>query len=152
MSQMTSTSFHENTMAKEPMDAMPIAGRSQQKSHTSPAVHKKSRAASAKNRKINIFFISFFFCNYILTDFRNSVNRQLAQNSRRFFGILYNKTELGAFPLKTRRPRFYPRAVVFYSPVFLLSKQSCISSLMARSSLYSFSISCKDFQYIPLSS
>lgn len=26
MSQMTSTSFHENTMAKEPMDAMPMAG------------------------------------------------------------------------------------------------------------------------------
>ena len=59
MSQMTSTDFHENTMAKEPMDAMPMAGRSQQNSYTSPAVHRKSKAASAKNRTMNILFSSF---------------------------------------------------------------------------------------------
>ena len=140
MSQMTSTNFHENTIAKEPMDAMPIAGRSQQNSQTSPAVHRKSKATSAKNRMMNIFIISFLFCNYILTDFRKSVNRQIAQNLRRFFGILYNKTKLGAFPLKTRRPRFYPRAACGY-----LTKSS-ISSLIARNSLYLFSTSWRDSQ------
>ena len=41
MSQMTNASFHENTMAKEPMDTMPIIGRSQQRSQ-----QRKSRRKS----------------------------------------------------------------------------------------------------------
>nr|DAH09491.1 MAG TPA: hypothetical protein [Caudoviricetes sp.] len=65
MSQITSTSFHENMMAKEPMDAMPIAGRSQQNSQTSPAVHRKSKAASAKNRMMNILFSSLKYDGFV---------------------------------------------------------------------------------------
>ena len=136
MSQMTSTSFHENTMAKEPMDAIPIVGRSQQKNQTSPAVNRKSRAASAKNRIMNIF-VSPFFCNYILADFRKSVNCQIAQNLQQFFNILHNKTKLGAFCLKTRRPRFYPRAACGYwsrafSALVFSSKRRLYSSSRSR--------------------
>ena len=56
MSQMTSTNFHENTMAKEPMDAMPMAGRSQQRSQTTPAENRKSKAASAKKQNDEHFY------------------------------------------------------------------------------------------------
>ena len=79
MSQMTSTSFHENTMAKEPMDAMPIAGRSQQKSQTKPAVHRKSMAASAKNRIINILITSLKHDGFVCGVGRSTNKRVIFQ-------------------------------------------------------------------------
>ena len=67
MSQMTNASFHENTMAIEPMAVIPIIGRSQQRSQTSPAVNRNEmpRAITAI-RIVIILFTSFktdFFGN-----------------------------------------------------------------------------------------
>ena len=57
MSQMTNASFHENTMAKEPMDTMPIIGRSQQRSQTSPAVNRNEMPRAITVIRIVIIFI-----------------------------------------------------------------------------------------------
>lgn len=86
MSQMTSTSFHENTMAKEPMDAMPMAGRSQQNSQTSPAVHRKSKATSAKNRIMNILFSSLKYDGFVC-----SVER--LTNAGVIFQVMYDERQ-----------------------------------------------------------
>ena len=80
MSQMTNASFHENTMAIEPMDAMPIAGRSQQRSQTSPAVNRnETPRAITVIRIVIILFSSLKYDGFVCGEGRPANKRVICE-------------------------------------------------------------------------
>jgi len=56
MSQIAKASFHENTIVKVPMATIPMAGRSQQRSQTRPAVIRNETTRARRTKRINILF------------------------------------------------------------------------------------------------
>ena len=80
MSQITNTSFHENTMAIEPMDTMPMAGRSQQRSQTSPAVNRNEMPrAITVIRIVIILFSSLKYDGFVCGEGRSANKRVICQ-------------------------------------------------------------------------
>ena len=60
MSQIANANFHENTIVKVPMAVIPIAGRSQQRSQTRPAVIRNEIVRNRITKRINIIFLLSF--------------------------------------------------------------------------------------------
>ena len=59
MSQIANANFHENAIVKVPMAVIPIAGRSQQRSQTRPAVIRNEIVRNRITKRINIIFSPF---------------------------------------------------------------------------------------------
>ena len=66
ISQIANANFHENTIVKVPMAVIPIAGRSQQRSQTRPAVIRNEIVRNRITKRINIIFFLLSFDGFII--------------------------------------------------------------------------------------
>jgi len=60
ISQIAKANFHENTIVKVPMATIPMAGRSQQRSQTRPAVIRNETVRNRRTKRINNILFSPF--------------------------------------------------------------------------------------------
>jgi hypothetical protein len=66
MSQITKANFHENTIVKVPMATIPMAGRSQQRSQTRPAVIRNETTRARRTKRINNILFPLSFDGFII--------------------------------------------------------------------------------------
>ena len=87
--QITSASFHENTMTKVPIAVMPRAGRSQQRSQTRPEVARNETARDKRIKRITPILFSPFHLMYLLYHWSRALSSPFLQKFRKFFDDVY---------------------------------------------------------------